>query len=96
MTGIMITNLVGWNKVGTWGTDCDIYANGRSRMMIDRDTGEVVIAYQVDDGKEPTPCPGATQCPMVTALTRANPGKFCSSATAWIEEICLKCSLRNH
>lgn len=95
MTGQTAINLVGWKKVSTWGSDCDIYANGRSRMMIDRHTGEVVIAYQVDDGKRQTPCPGSSQCPMVTALTRANPCRF-SSGSAVIQEICLKCSLRDH
>lgn len=92
MTGIIVKNLVGWRKVATWGYECDIWANGRNRTAIDRNTGEIIASYTVDDGKERGTCPGTSQCLVVAALTSTDPGRFNTSSTV-IEKICLKCSL---
>ena len=42
-------NLEGWTYILTFGASLDIYAKDNQRVVIARDTGTVVLRYQIKD-----------------------------------------------
>ena len=52
-------NLEGWEYVLTFGFSLDIYAKGNDRIMVNRNSGRVVLRFTVDEqgGEDPPPLP---------------------------------------
>ena len=47
-------DLTGWAKILDWGYDAELYGRGSDRVMVDRETGRVIIRYtfREETGKE--------------------------------------------
>ena len=45
-------NLDGWTLVGTFGYRTDIYAKGNQRVLVNRESKEVICQYKVGDGRQ--------------------------------------------
>ena len=52
-------NLNGWEYILTFGFSLNIYAKGDDRIMVDRNSGRVMLRFTVDEqgGGEETPPP---------------------------------------
>ena len=53
----MKLELDGWVNISTFGNSADIYAKGRRRVLVDKNSGEVICRYVVvkkaDEGGNP-------------------------------------------